>query len=71
MSSSSTFNKKISVFYVQNMFENKNSAQGYVPPGKDMSHCLSDNTLYLYQVLPKYLTGFQSYRPGPGCSKHR
>ena len=23
----------------------------------------SDNALYLYQVLPKYLKGFQSYRP--------
>ena len=25
---------------------------------------LSDNALSLYQVLPKYLKGFQSYRPG-------
>ena len=24
---------------------------------------LSDNVLYLYQVLSKYLTWFQSYRP--------
>ena len=24
---------------------------------------LSDNALYLYQVLPKYLIGFQSYGP--------
>ena len=24
---------------------------------------LSDSVLYLYQVLSKYLTGFQSYRP--------
>ena len=24
---------------------------------------LSDYALYLYQVLPKYLIGFQSYRP--------
>ena len=24
---------------------------------------LSDNALYLYQVLSKYLIGFQSYRP--------
>ena len=24
----------------------------------------SDNALYLYQVLPQYLKGFQSYRPG-------
>ena len=24
----------------------------------------SDNVLYLYQVLAKYLKGFQSYRPG-------
>ena len=24
----------------------------------------SDNALYLYQVLPKYLKGFQSSRPG-------
>ena len=24
---------------------------------------LSDNVLYLYQVLSKYLIGFQSYRP--------
>ena len=24
----------------------------------------SDNALYLYQVLPKYLKGFQGYRPG-------
>ena len=24
----------------------------------------SDNALYLYQVLPKYLIGFQSYGPG-------
>ena len=25
---------------------------------------LSNNVLYLYHVLPKYLKGFQSYRPG-------
>ena len=25
---------------------------------------LSDNVLYLYQILPKFLKGFQSYRPG-------
>ena len=24
----------------------------------------SDNALYLYQGLPKYLKGFHSYRPG-------
>ena len=24
----------------------------------------SDNALYMSQVLPKYLKGFQSYRPG-------
>ena len=24
---------------------------------------LSNNVLYLYQVLPKYLIGFQSYGP--------
>ena len=24
---------------------------------------LTDNALYLYQVLPKYLIGFQSYGP--------
>ena len=24
---------------------------------------LSDNALYLYQVLPKYLKGFKSYQP--------
>ena len=24
----------------------------------------SDNALYLYQLSPKYLKGFQSYRPG-------
>ena len=24
----------------------------------------SDYALYLYQVLPKYLKGFHSYRPG-------
>ena len=39
---------------------NKDFAEGYVTPGKDT---LSDNALYLYQVLPKYLIGFQSYRP--------
>ena len=26
---------------------------------------LSDNALYLYEVLPKHLKGFQSYRPRP------
>ena len=50
------------VFSFQNN-PNQNSAKGYVLPGKD--HVTSsDNALYLYQVLPKYLIGFQSYGPG-------
>ena len=28
---------------------------------------LSDSVLYLYQVLSKYLIGFQSYRPEHQC----
>ena len=45
------------------LWDNKNSADGLVAPGKD--HVTSsDKALYLYQVLPKYLIGFQSYRPG-------
>ena len=31
---------------------------------------LSDNALYLYQVLPKYCMGFQSYGPGARFTKH-
>ena len=31
---------------------------------------LPDNALYLYQVLPKYLTVFHSYRPGAHFTKH-
>ena len=42
---------------------NKNSAQGYVALGKN--HVTSsDDALYLYQVMPKYLLGFQSYGLG-------
>ena len=29
-----------------------------------VQNTLSDNALYLYQVLLKYLIGFQSYGPG-------
>ena len=49
--------------------DNKNSAEGYIEPGKDhvtkvLDLCTSsNNALYLYEVLPKY-KGFQSYRPG-------
>ena len=49
---------------------NKNSAEGYVAPGKDhVTKVLylftsSDNAVYLCQVLPKYLKGFQSHSPG-------
>ena len=41
--------------------KNKNFAEGYVAPGKDHV-TLSDNALYSYQVLSKYLKGFQNYR---------
>ena len=40
--------------------KNEKSAEGYLAPGKDhVSMTSSGNALYLYQVLPKYLKGFQ------------
>ena len=50
-------------FVYCNLQKGHNSAKSVVGVKVTVQYISSDNALYLYQVLQKYLIGFQSYGP--------